>query len=137
FVLTRRYCEEELTMDYIRLGSGLYVSRLALGTIPFGSGGGFERIAGLGPDEARRQVREALDRGVNFIATAHLHPAGDAQKVLGEIMGSRRDDIVRTCKARMPVGQGPNDAGASSQHVKRAVEDSLQRLRTDHLDLLY
>ena len=124
-------------MDYTRLGSGLYVSRLALGTIPFGSGGGFERIAGVGPDDARRQFREALDRGVNFIDTANLYSAGDAEKVLGEIMGSRRDDIVLTSKARMPVGEGPNDSGASRQHLRRAVEDSLRRLRTDHLDLLY
>src|SRR5699024_5887894 len=99
YALTRRYGEEELTMDYIRLGSGLYVSRLALGTIPFGSGGGFERIAGLGPDDARRQLREALDRGVNFIDTANLYSAGDAEKVLGEIMGSRRDDIVLTSRS--------------------------------------
>src|SRR5699024_11466407 len=84
FVLTRRYGEEELTMDYIRLGSGLYVSRLALGTIPFGSGGGFERIAGLGPDDARRQFREALDRGVNFIDTANPAHAGQAEEGLGE-----------------------------------------------------
>src|SRR5699024_1750794 len=108
-------------MDYSRLSSGLNVARPPLGTIPFGAGGGFERIAGLGPDEARRQFREALDRGVNFIDTANLYSAGDAEKVLGEIMGSRRDDIVLTSKARMPVGEGPNDSGASRQHLKRAV----------------
>jgi aryl-alcohol dehydrogenase-like predicted oxidoreductase len=125
-------------MEYTRLGSsGLYVSRLALGTIPFGSGGGFEKIAGLGPDEARRQVDEALDRGVNFIDTANLYSAGDSERVLGEILGSRRDDVVLTSKARTPTGDGPNDGGASRLHLTRAVEDSLKRLRTDHLDLLY
>src|SRR5699024_2661888 len=137
FVLTRRYGAEALTMDYTRLGSGLYVSRLALGTIPFGSGGGFARIAGTGPDDARRPSRAALDRGVNFIDTANLYAAGDAERILGQIMGNRRDDVVLTSKARMPVGEGPNDSGASRQHLRRAVEDSLQRLRTDHLDLLY
>src|SRR5699024_2115022 len=118
-------------------GSGLYVSRLALGTIPFGSGGGFERIAGIGPDDARRQFREALDRGVNFIDTANLYSAGDAERILGQIMGNRRDDGVLTSNARVPVGEGPKHAGASRQHLGRAVEDRLQRLRTDHLDQLY
>ncbi|MFC7401733.1 aldo/keto reductase [Citricoccus sp. GCM10030269] len=125
-------------MDYIRLGdSGLYVSRIAIGTIPFGSGGGFEKIAGLGVEDARRQIDEALDRGVNFFDTANLYSAGDAERVLGEALGSRRDDIVLTSKARTAVGEGPNDAGASRYHLTRAVEDSLARLRTDHLDLLY
>src|SRR5699024_1065208 len=100
-------------MDYTRLGSGQYVSRLALGTIPFGSCGGFERIAGIGPDDARLLFREALDRGVYFFDTANLYSAGDAEKVLGENMGSRRDDIVLASKAQMPVGYGPNDSGAS------------------------
>ena len=84
-------------MDYTRLGnSGLRVSRLALGTIPFGSGGGFERIAGVCGDDARRQFREALDRGVNFIDTANLYSAGDAERVLGEIMGDKRDEVILT-----------------------------------------
>lgn len=125
-------------MDCTRLGeSGLYVSRLALGTIPFGSGGGFEKIAGLRSDDAERQFHEALDRGVNFIDTANLYSAGDAERVLGEIMGSRRDDVVLTSKARMPTGDGLNDSGANRYHLTRAVDDSLSRLQTDHLDLLY
>lgn len=125
-------------MEYTRLGnSGLFVSRVALGTIPFGSGGGFEKIAGVRGDDARWQIREALDRGVNFIDTANMYSAGDAERVLGEVLGSTRDDVVLTSKARMPVGDGPNDSGATRYHLTRAVEDSLARLRTDHLDLLY
>ncbi|MDN5587044.1 MAG: aldo/keto reductase [Brevibacterium sp.] len=125
-------------MEYTRLGnSGLYVSRLALGTIPFGSGGGFEKIAGVRGHDADRQFSEALEGGVNFIDTANLYSAGDAERVLGEIMGNRRDDVVLTSKARMPTGDGPNDSGASRHHLIRAVDDSLSRLRTDHLDLLY
>ncbi|SFO48851.1 hypothetical protein SAMN05216207_10685 [Pseudonocardia ammonioxydans] len=125
-------------MEYTRLGnSGLYVSRLALGTIPFGSGGGFEKIAGVRGDDARWQIREALDHGVNFLDTANIYSAGDAERVLGETLGATRDDVVLTSKARMPVGEGPNDSGASRYHLTRAVEDSLTRLQTDHLDLLY
>lgn len=125
-------------MEYTQLGnSGLQVSRLALGTIPFGSGGGFEKIAGLGADDAKRQIREALDRGVNFLDTANLYSAGDAERVLGETLGSTRDDVILTSKARMPTGDGPNDSGASRYHLTRAVEDSLDRLKTDHLDLFY
>lgn len=125
-------------MEYTRLGSsGLYVSRLALGTIPFGSGGGFEKIAGVKGDDAQHQIRAALDRGVNFIDTANLYSAGDAERVLGEVLGGTRDDVILTSKARMPVGSGPNDSGATRYHLTRAVEDSLTRLNTDHLDLLY
>lgn len=125
-------------MEYTRLGnSGLYVSRLALGTIPFGSGGGFEKIAGLRGEDAERQIQEALDHGVNFIDTANLYSAGDAERVLGEVLGSKRDDVILTSKARMPTGDGPNDSGASRYHLTRAVEDSLARLNTDHLDLFY
>ncbi|AGF71320.1 aldo/keto reductase [Corynebacterium halotolerans] len=125
-------------MEYTRLGgSGLYVSRLALGTIPFGSGGGFEKIAGVSRKDARRQIDEALDHGVNFIDTANIYTGGDAERVLGEVLGRTRDEIILTSKARSPVGEGPNDSGASRYHLTRAVEDSLSRLRTDHLDLLY
>lgn len=125
-------------MEYTRLGSsGLYVSRLALGTIPFGSGGGFEKIAGVRGDDAQYQIREALDRGVNFLDTANMYSSGDAERVLGEVLGNTRDEVILTSKARMPVGEGPNDAGATRYHLTRAVEDSLARLKTDHLDLLY
>ena len=125
-------------MDYVRLGhSGLYVSRLALGTVPYGSGGGFEKIAGLTADDARRQLDEAISHGVNFVDTANIYSAGDAERVLGKALGTRRDDIILTSKARTATGDGPNDSGASRYHLTRAVEESLQRLGTDHLDLLY
>jgi aryl-alcohol dehydrogenase-like predicted oxidoreductase len=125
-------------MEYTRLGnSGLYVSRLALGTITYGQGGGFEKIAGVDASEARKQLDAAFDRGVNFIDTANIYSAGDAEKVLAKALGGRRDDVILTSKARSPVGDGPNDSGASRYHLTRAVEDSLTRLGTDHLDLLY
>lgn len=125
-------------MDYTRLGtSGLYVSTLALGTIPFGSGGGFEKIAGIRGDDAKNQLRAALEHGVNFLDTANLYSAGDAERVLGDVLGTTRDEFILTSKARMPTGDGPNDSGASRYHLTRAVEDSLTRLRTGHLDLLY
>jgi aryl-alcohol dehydrogenase-like predicted oxidoreductase len=137
--LTRqRAPPDDGVMDYTRLGSsGLYVSRLALGTIPFGSGGGFEKIAGLGVEEASRAIRESLERGVNFIDTANLYSAGDSERVVGEALGADRDRVVLTSKARMPTGEGPNDGGSSRIHLTRAVEDSLRRLGTDRLDLLY
>ena len=125
-------------MDHIRLGdSGLYVSRLALGTIPFGSGGGMEEIAGLDDAAATRQLETALERGVNFVDTANIYNGGDSEKVLGRILGRNREEIVLTSKARAAVGDGPNDSGASRLHLTRAVEDSLRRLDTDHLDLMY
>ncbi|WP_129358553.1 MULTISPECIES: aldo/keto reductase [Micrococcaceae] len=125
-------------MEYTRLGnSGLYVSRVALGTIPYGQGGGFEKISGLGVEEAKKQLDEALGRGVNFLDTANIYNGGDSEKILGRALGKKRDDIILTSKARTPMGEGPNDSGASRYHLTRAVEDSLTRLGTDHLDLLY
>lgn len=125
-------------MEHTRLGdSGLHVSRLALGTIPFGSGGGFEKIAGLDVQAATRQVDEAIERGVNFFDTADIYNGGDSERVLGKALGSRRDDVILTSKARTAMGDGPNDSGASRYHITRAVNASLGRLGTDHLDLLY
>lgn len=125
-------------MEYTRLGdSGLRVSRLALGTIPFGATAEFAKIAGLGLDEARRQVDEVLDRGINFFDTADLYNHGESEQILGRALGDRRDDVVIASKAGFPTGDGPNDIGAGRQHLTRAVEDSLRRLGTDRLDLLY
>lgn len=125
-------------MEYTRLGSsGLYVSRLALGTIPLGTGGGMEKIDGVDGKDAESQLDTALEHGVNFLDTANIYSGGDAERVLGEVLGKRRDAFVLTSKARTATGDGPNDAGAGRYHLTRAVEDSLGRLQTDHLDLLY
>src|SRR5690242_18305649 len=105
-------------MEYRRLGSsGLNVSVLSLGTMGFGTSGGFERIGAIGLDEAREQVAMCLDAGVNLFDTADMYSRGGSEEVLGRALASRRDDILLATKVRFPMGDGPNDAGLSRHHI--------------------
>jgi len=58
-----------------------------------------------------------------------------SEEFLGEVLTGRRDDVVLATKVRINMGEGPNDTGLSRRHIISAVEDSLRRLRTDHIDL--
>src|SRR4051794_20003528 len=101
----------------------------------FGGTGWATPVGQIDVDGARRQIGLARDAGVNLIDTADVYSAGLAEEILGEALGSSRDDVLIATKARMPMGQGPNDAGLSRHHIVRAAEASLRRLRTDHIDL--
>jgi len=117
-------------MDYHQLGRcGLKVSRLCLGTMMFG--GPTSRADSISI------VHAAHDRGINFVDTANVYNAGESESVVGEAIADRRDSVVLATKARLPVGQGPNDSGASRGHLMRELEASLQRLKTDYVDLFY
>ncbi|WP_018654255.1 aldo/keto reductase [Actinomadura flavalba] len=94
-------------------------------------------MAGLGADDYRRLFDIAFDAGVNLVDTANMYSSGEAEEITARALAGRRDDVVLTSKVRMPLGDGPNDGGASRFHILREVENSLRRLRTDHLDLLY
>jgi aryl-alcohol dehydrogenase-like predicted oxidoreductase len=123
-------------MDYRTLGgSGLRVSALTLGTMTFGGTGGFAAVGSTGVAEARRQVDQCLDAGVNLIDTADVYSAGLSEEIVGEVLQGRRDDVLVATKVRMPMGPGPNDAGLSRHHIIAGCEASLRRLRTDHIDL--
>ena len=120
-------------MDYRQLGrSGLRVSALTLGTMTFGGGAnvGTTDVAG-----ARRQLDMCLDAGVNLVDTANVYSAGVSEEILGEALEGRRDRLLLATKARMPMGDGPNDAGLSRQHLIASCEASLRRLNVDHIDL--
>jgi aryl-alcohol dehydrogenase-like predicted oxidoreductase len=124
-------------VHYRLLGrSGLKVSSLGLGTISFGSRGKYLRAGHADAGAATRQLDIALDAGVNLIDTADVYSEGAGETVVGEILRGRRDRVVLATKLRMAVGDGPNDEGLSRYHVIRACEASLQRLGTDHIDLL-
>jgi aryl-alcohol dehydrogenase-like predicted oxidoreductase len=120
-------------MRYRRLGeSGLVVSVVGIGCNNFGG-----RI-----DEARTTevVHAALDLGINLFDTADIYgnPAGSSETLLGRALGSRRDDIVIATKFGMDMrGSNGPDWGArgARRYVHRAVEASLRRLGTDHIDL--
>jgi aryl-alcohol dehydrogenase-like predicted oxidoreductase len=127
-------------MQYTSLGrSGLQVSRLALGTMNFGE---------LTNETASFEIMDAaLEVGINLFDTADVYGGpqrpdmekgfGISEEIIGRWLaqGDRRDRIVLATKLYQPMGTGPNDRGLSAYHIRRACEDSLRRLQTDHIDL--
>jgi aryl-alcohol dehydrogenase-like predicted oxidoreductase len=123
-------------VEYRNLGrSGLKISVLTMGTMTFGGTGGFASVGSTGVDEARRQVDMCLEAGINLIDTADVYSAGLSEEIVGEVLQGRRDEVLVATKVRMEMGDGPNDAGLSRQHIVSGCEASLRRLRTDHIDL--
>jgi aryl-alcohol dehydrogenase-like predicted oxidoreductase len=123
-------------MDYRQLGrSGLRVSGLCLGTMTFGGRGAFADVGATDVEGARRQIDLCLDAGVTLIDTADVYSDGLSEEILGEALGPKRDQVLLATKARMPMGDGANDAGLSRAHLVKACEASLRRLGTDHIDL--
>ena len=123
-------------MEYRKLGrTGLKVSQLCLGTMTFG----------WTTDEANAYhvLNAAYEAGINFIDTADIYsrwqpgnPGGVAEMYIGTWMrGKPRDELVIATKVRGAMGARPNDQGLSRAHIMNAVEASLQRLRTDYIDL--
>ncbi|MEV7040543.1 aldo/keto reductase [Amycolatopsis sp. NPDC051061] len=124
--------------QYYLLGrSGLRVSRLALGTMNFGTGG-FHAAYGKTEDEARPIFRKYLDEGGNFLDTADFYTAGESETIVGRLIAEAkvRDRVVLTTKFTNSVDPGdPNAGGNGRKHLVRALEASLRRLGTDHVDL--
>jgi aryl-alcohol dehydrogenase-like predicted oxidoreductase len=115
-------------MRYRPLGrSGLLVSVVGLGCNNFGSR--------IDTDAARAVVDAAIDAGVTLFDTADVYGnRGGSETILGELLADRRDDVVLATKFGMEMDDGP-DARGSRRYVRRAVEASLRRLRTDRIDL--
>src|SRR6202000_2282947 len=123
-------------MEYRRLGaSGLTVPALSLGTGTFGGVGRLAAWGSTNATEARRLVDICLDAGVSMFDSANVYSMGEAERVLGEAIKGRRDKLLISTKASFRFGDGPNDLGSSRQHLLTAVDASLQRLGTDHIDL--
>jgi aryl-alcohol dehydrogenase-like predicted oxidoreductase len=123
-------------MEYRQLGnSGLRVSTLTLGTMGFGGRGWAANVGTIDVDGARRQISMALDAGVNLIDTADVYSAGLSEEIVAKALPAARDEVLIATKVRMPMGDGPNDAGLSRHHIIRGAEASLQRLGTDYIDL--
>src|ERR1022692_333288 len=115
-------------MEYRALGkSGLRVSVLTMGTMTFGGSGPFKNVGTTDVAQAGRQVDMCLDAGVNLIDTADVYSGGQAEEIVGK--------VLLATKVRMPMGDGPNDAGLSRHHIISGCEASLRRLGTDHIDL--
>ena len=117
-------------MDMRKLGrSGLKVSRLCLGTMMFG-----------GPTDETTSaaiVSDARDAGVNFIDTADAYNGGASEGVVGSAIKEDRDRWVLATKCANPMGGDPNWVGLARKWVIKACEDSLKRLGTDYVDILY
>ncbi len=124
--------------QYYLLGtSGLRVSRLALGTMNFGTGG-YHAAYGKTLDESRPIFRRYLDDGGNFVDTADFYTAGESETIVGRLVAEAkaRDRVVLTTKFTNSVAPGdPNAGGNGRKHMIRALEDSLHRLGTDYVDL--
>jgi aryl-alcohol dehydrogenase (NADP+) len=117
-------------MQYRRLGrSGLRVSPLCLGAMNFG-----ERTDVA---TAARIVEAAREAGVNFIDTADSYAGGESERMVGRLIASRRDEWVLATKVGNAWPGDPNRGGLSRRWLLRSVEDSLARLRTDWIDILY
>src|SRR4051794_34352350 len=127
---------EANTMQYRQLGrTGLRVSTFTLGTMGFGGTGWATAVGKIGVEGAREEIAIAREAGVNLIDTADVYSAGLSEEILGEAIGSSREDWLIATKVRMPMGEGPNDAGLSRHHIIRGAEASLRRLGTDWIDL--
>jgi aryl-alcohol dehydrogenase-like predicted oxidoreductase len=114
----------------VRLGvSGLRVSALCLGAMNFGES--------TPEAESLEILRDARESGVTFWDTANVYGAGRSEEIIGKAFAEYgfRDDIILATKVNGATGPGPNDRGLSRRHVRKAVEDSLRRLRTDYIDL--
>jgi aryl-alcohol dehydrogenase-like predicted oxidoreductase len=125
-------------MDFRQLGkSGLMVPALTLGTGTFGGTTPFfEAWGNTGVKEATRLVDICLDAGLTMFDTADVYSAGDAERILGKALGKRRNRALISTKVTFPMGSGKNEMGSSRYWLRRAVEAALQRLGTDHIDLL-
>jgi len=121
-------------MEYTHLGrTGLQVSRICLGTMNFGT---FTNEA-----VSFKIMDKALELGVNFFDTADVYGwdkgVGLTESIIGKWLeqGGRRDKIVLATKVHGKMGEGVNDKKLSAYHIRKACEESLRRLKTDHIDL--
>jgi aryl-alcohol dehydrogenase-like predicted oxidoreductase len=136
----RAIFKKENAMEYATLGNtGLLVSKLCFGTMTFGDGRGlFKGISSVGQAEADELVKTSIEGGINFFDTADNYTEGESEEILGQSLKNlniARKDVVIATKVYSRVGPGRNDIGASRGHIIDAVEASLRRLQTDHIDL--
>ena len=124
-------------MEYRRLGnSGLKVPALTLGTGTFGGGGELFKAWGTTDvAEATKLVDICLDAGLTMFDSADIYSQGAAEEILGQAIKGRREKVLISTKGTFRFGDGPNDVGSSRFHLTEAVEGSLRRLGTDHIDL--
>ncbi|WP_345578528.1 aldo/keto reductase [Nonomuraea rosea] len=110
--------------------TGIQVSPYCLGTMMFGQAGNPDQ------DDCVRIIHRALDAGINVVDTADVYgPRGQSEEIVGKALKGRRADVVLATKVNGSMGTDPNRGGSSRRWIVTAVEHSLRRLRTDHIDL--
>lgn len=111
--------------------TGIHVSRFGLGTMVLGAWGNTDLAA------CHRIIHGALDAGINLVDTADMYGDGENETIVGAALSGRRDDVVLCTKFHYPVGDDtdPNRRGNSRRWIMQAIDDSLRRLNTDHIDL--
>ncbi|MEM8585519.1 MAG: aldo/keto reductase [Bacteroidota bacterium] len=121
-------------MRYAPLGrSGLITSNLTLGTMIFG-----ESSSRSTPKaDALRMINTYLDAGGNHLDTADVYAEGRSEEIVGEAIKGKRSEVIVATKVRFPTGNGVNEVGLSRHHIIEGVNRSLQRMKTDYIDLLY
>ena len=118
-------------MEYRQLGpAGVRVSAIGLGTNRFGS-------EALPQNQVNNVIDAAQALGINLIDCANSYQGGRSEETLGVALKGRWDKFVLATKVYFPAGEGTNDRGTSRYHIMNAVENSLRRLQSDHIDLYY
>ncbi len=117
-------------IEFRTLGkTDLKVSRLALGTMTFGGQ--------VSENDAIGMVDWSLEHGINFFDTANVYNHGKSEIILGKALSGRRHNVVLATKVRGKMGEQPEDVGLKRPAIRRAIDDSLERLGTDYVDLYY
>ena len=111
-------------------GTGCTVSQVCLGTMTFGQQ--------VDEREADRILGIAMDGGVNFVDTADVYVSGQSEIITGNILMGKREHVVLASKVGSPSSdENPRTSGLNKWHILKGVEESLKRLQTDYLDILY
>ena len=117
-------------MEYRRLGeSGIQVSPICLGAMMFGDRTDLAT--------AQRIADSALEAGINFIDTADGYAKGESERVVGRVVGERRNRWIVATKVHNSMGGGPNNGGLSRRWLLHEIDASLERLACDHIDIWY
>jgi len=127
-------------MEYRDFGrTGMRVSVLGLGCGGFGGVGSAPELFGKGEDRATAfaLMNRAVDAGINYFDTADSYGGGESERVIGAWLKERklRDQLILSTKVFYPIAEGPNDRSLSPRHIMQAIDGSLRRLQTDHVDL--
>ena len=109
--------------------TGLQVSELCYGTMSFGGD--------ADEAESAKMYKACRDKGINFFDCADAYSAGEAERILGRLMKEERDELIITSKCFNNIKGYANASGGNRRHILSAVEDSLKRLGTDRMDVLF